>query len=208
MAARRSQCFESLPGYAATWIRIGELIAKGIECKPFNKNKFKRSIHFIRELTVEKPDRFVPEMKTLCAEAGVALCLVPEMQKVPWNGATKWLSPIKAMIIINLRGKREDKFWFSFFHETGHVVNDNKKHLYINDDSDDPIENRANEFAASILFPGNSRAKIPLLRSKDRVRDFATQLNLSPGIVAGQFQYLTNNWGWYTGLIRKFVWNA
>ncbi len=153
VAARRSQCFESQPGYAATWIRIGELIAKDIECEPFDKNLFKQSLQIIKGLTIEAPEKFIPEMKKICANAGVALSLVPEMPKVPWNGATKWLNSTKAMIIVNLRGKREDKFWFSFFHEAGHVVNDNKKNLYINDDSDDPIENKANEFAANILFP-------------------------------------------------------
>ena len=46
-------------------------------------------------------------MTKLCAEAGVALALVPEMKKVPWSGATKWLTPNKAMILLNLRGKGE-----------------------------------------------------------------------------------------------------
>jgi len=54
-------------------------------------------------------------MKQLCAEAGVAIALVPEMKNVPWNGATKWLTPRKVMILLCLRGKGEDKFWFSFF---------------------------------------------------------------------------------------------
>jgi hypothetical protein len=76
-------------------------------------------------------------MKQLCANAGVAVALVREMKKVPWNGATKWLTPNKAMILLSLRGKGEDKFWFSFFHEAGHVLKDKKKGLFINDESND-----------------------------------------------------------------------
>ena len=30
------------------------------------------------------------------------------------------------MILLNLRGKMEDRFWFSFFHEAGHVLYDSK----------------------------------------------------------------------------------
>ena len=145
-------------------------------------------------------------MIQICSDSGVALSLVPEMKKVPWSGATKWIHPQKAMIIINLRGKREDKFWFSFFHEAGHVLKDNKKHLYINDSSDDPVEERANRFALSVLFPRDYKDVIPKLGSKQKIILYAKKINLSPGIVAGQYQHLTNNWKWYNDLIRKFVW--
>jgi Zn-dependent peptidase ImmA (M78 family) len=110
------------------------------------------------------------------------------------------------MVIINLRGKREDKFWFSFFHEAGHVLNDNKKNLYINDNSDDPVEERANKFATSLLFPKDYKSVIPTLRSKQKIISYANKTNLSCGIVAGQYQFLTNKWGWYNDMIRKFVW--
>ncbi len=206
VAARRSPCFESIPGHAATWIRQGEIIAQKIECKPFDKKLFREMLNEIRGLTVEHPKVFIPRMQKLCSDAGVAVALVPEMKKVPWSGATKWISSNKAMIIINLRGKREDKFWFSFFHEAGHIVNDNKKNLYINDNSNDPVEQRADKFAESILFPGKCRELIPNLRSKQKINSFAKEIGLSPGIVAGQYQYLTLKWKWYNDLITKFVW--
>lgn len=206
VAARRSVCFESIPGHAAAWIRQGELEAQKIKCAPYNKDRFREAIAQIRFLTVETPSKFIPEMTKLCAAAGVALAFVPEMKKVPWNGATTWLQPKKAMILMTLRGKGEDKFWFSFFHEAGHVLNDNKKNLYINDESDDPAEIRANEFSAKILFPGNSREIIPSLTSKAKILLFAKEIGLSPGIIAGQFQFLTGKWTWYHSLIRKFVW--
>jgi HTH-type transcriptional regulator/antitoxin HigA len=58
------------------------------------------------------------------------------------------------MILLNLRGKMEDHFWFSFFHEAGHVIFDSKKNLYINDGTtDDPTARKANEFAAKYPNP-------------------------------------------------------
>ncbi len=206
VAARRSQCFESIPGHAATWIRIGELLAMDIECKPFDKALFKQALQTIRALTLKSPQEFIPQMIQICAQAGVVISLVPEMPKVPWSGATKWLTPKKAMIIINLRGKREDKFWFSFFHEAGHVINDNKKSLYINDHSDDPVEKKADEFATNMLFPDGCREQIRSLRTKVQIKSFAEKIALSPGIVAGQYQFLTGKWSWYQDLIKKFVW--
>ncbi|MBI5558923.1 MAG: helix-turn-helix domain-containing protein [Deltaproteobacteria bacterium] len=207
VAARRSPCFESLPGDASAWIRQGELQAHERECAPFDKKKFRDVLQQIRSMTREEPSVFEPEMKRLCAEAGVAIALVREMKKVPWNGATKWLTPRKAMILLCLRGKGEDKFWFSFFHEAGHILHDNKKDLLINDDShDDPREERANTFASEFLIPGRYNHIIRQFQTKIDVINMAKELDIAPGIVAGRYQFLTGKWNFFNDLIRKFNW--
>ncbi len=207
VAARRSQCFETNPGSASAWIRLGEVQAHQIICKRFDKNTFTEALQAIRLLTVKDPEVFVPEMTQLCADSGVALALVPEMKKVPWHGATKWLSASKAMILLNLRGKMEDLFWFSFFHEAGHILNDGKKDLYINDGgTDDPCEQKANEFAAQFLIPRNRDQEIASFRAKDDVIRLANELNISPGIIAGRFQHLTGKWNYFKQFQRRLKW--
>ncbi|VAW36944.1 Antitoxin HigA / unknown domain, partial [hydrothermal vent metagenome] len=209
VAARRSQCFESRSKDAAVWIRQGELQAHKMKCSPFDKRCFQEALQKIRSLTREQPSVFEPEMKRLCAEAGVAVALVHEMKKVPWNGATKWLTPRKAMILLCLRGKMEDKFWFSFFHEAGHVLKDSKKDLLINDGShDDPREERADSFAAEFLIPRRYDDAIRLIRSKAEIINMADELSIAPGIVAGRYQFLTGKWNFFKDLIRKLQWNS
>jgi plasmid maintenance system antidote protein VapI len=207
VAARRSLCFETRPGDASAWIRQGELQAHEIECQPYDKARFKEVLQQIRGLTCETAEDFAPEIRRLCAEAGVAVALVREMKKVPWSGATKWLLPNKAMILLCLRGKGEDKFWFSFFHEAGHVLHDSKKDLLINDGShDDPREVRANQYASDILIPARFNAIIPTLRSRAEVLQLAGELGISPGIVAGRYQFLTGKWDFFKDLIRPLHW--
>ncbi|WP_321530125.1 ImmA/IrrE family metallo-endopeptidase [uncultured Desulfuromonas sp.] len=207
VAARRSKCFESRAGDAAAWVRQGELQAQDIECEPFDRNRFKENLVAIRELTREDPETFLPEMKRLCAESGVAISLVKEMKKVPWNGATKWLSPNKVMILLSLRGRGEDRFWFSFFHEAGHVLHDNKKDLLIDDGTrEDPRELRADKFAADLLIPKKFDAAITRIRTKAEIIDLANTLSIAPGIVAGRYQFLTQKWKTFRGLIRSFEW--
>lgn len=207
VAARRSPCFESRPGDASAWIRQGELQAQFIECNAFDKQRFKTALLTIRALTRERAEVFEPELKRICAEAGVAVALVPEMKKVPWNGATRWLSSKKAMILLSLRGKGEDKFWFSFFHEAGHVLNDGKKDLLINDGTQiDPREKRANDFASEILIPSRYNFHIQRIRSKAEVVELANKLGIAPGIVAGRYQFLTGKWHFFKELIRKLQW--
>ncbi len=207
VAARRSPCFESCPGPASAWIRQGEIKGHRMECAAFSKKKFKAALPKIKKLTTLQPEVFVQELQALCAEAGVALVLIQEMKKVPWSGATKWLSSDKVMILLNLRGKAEDLFWFAFFHEAGHVLHDHKKDLLINDGSqDDPRERRANEYAAETLIPSNYNEQIRFAKSKREIFDIADELGVSPGIIAGRFQHLTGKYHYFNGLKSKFQW--
>jgi len=207
VAARRSHCFETCPGPASAWLRLGEIEAHQIDCTPYDKNKFSRAVERIRLLTVKDPEEFIPEMRSLCSKAGVALALIPEMKKVPWNGATRWLSAAKAMILLNLRGKTEDQFWFSFFHEAGHTLHDSKKDVYINDGSrNDPRESKADKFAAETLIPNDLEQKIAILRSGEDIKKIAKKLKISPGIVVGRYQHLTQKWSRFNNLKRKFKW--
>ncbi len=209
VAARRSACFESCPGIASAWIRQGEIQANSIDCADFSKNKFKDAVLEIRKLTVLTPQEFTEEMRSLCAASGVALVFVPEMKGAPWSGATKWISPNKAMILLNLRGKMEDFFWFAFFHEAGHVLHDSKKELLINNGNkiqEDEREIRADEYAAELLIPEKYNERIKRSRSKKNLIDIANHLGVSPGIIAGRRQFLTGNYRYFNGLKRKFEW--
>lgn len=207
VAARRSACFESIPGYASTWIRMGEIKAGKIDCKAYEKKKFESALVEIRKLTVLPPQESIPKMGQLCADSGVALSLIPEMPKVPWNGATKWLNQNKVMILLNLRGKGEDIFWFSFFHEAAHVLHDNKKDLYINDNKqEDPKEQAADKFASNFLIPEKDKPTLIAAKSKQDIINLAERLGICPGIVAGQYRFMTKKWSWYKDMIRSFKW--
>ncbi len=207
VAARRSKCFEHNPHTAATWIRMGELAAQSMNCGPTDIKKFREAMEELRLFTTEDSSSFVPKLVDRCKDCGVALVLVPEFPRLSWSGATKWIGDT-AVIMLNLRGKRDDKFWFSFFHEAGHVILHSKQDLLINDgDQEDVREKEANEFACIVLF-GKDRVKIPNLHSKAEIKAFADSLNLSPGIVAGQYQFMTGNYKYYHDLFRAYKWTT
>lgn len=207
LAARRSHCFETIPEIASAWIRMGEVNAISIDCIKYDKEIFKNALSKIRKLTTTEPDKFLPKIVELCRESGIAVTIIPKMIKVPWNGASKWLSPEKGLIILNIRGKAEDKFWFSFFHEASHILNDSKKGLYIADGSDDPIEIKADKFAANLLIPKKYNEMIEKISSEEEFINLADKLEISVGIVVGRFQFLTNQWNKFNYLIKSFQWN-
>lgn len=207
VAARRSVCFETDLGAASAWIRLGELQALKISCEPYNKQEFEKALRTIRTLTTWEPAELVNEMRRLCAKAGVALALVREISKVPWNGATKWLAPDKAMILLNLRGKGEDIYWFSFFHEANHVLVGKKQRIYIAETgSTDEEELKADRFAAETLIPAEFNQRIAAIKSSTELQTLAKELDICTGIVAGRFRFLTKKWTFFKELTRTFQW--
>jgi HTH-type transcriptional regulator / antitoxin HigA len=207
VAARRSSCFASHPGAASAWLRLGQLQAQQRACQPYDKARFATTLDQARAFTNAPPESAVPQLIEHCAACGVAVALVPEMPKAPWSGATMWLTPDKVMVLLNLRGKAEDKFWFSFFHEAGHVLHDSKKDLLINDGSEnDPREERANDCAAEKLIPVRFNERIRQATSEAEITRLAAEIGVSPGIVAGRYQFLTHAWHRFKALIRTFDW--
>lgn len=188
-AFRKSPTAAGHDGALASWLRLAELKAQTIECQPYDAKRFSAAVRSIRELTVAEPAIFVERMVALCRESGVAVALVPEIKGASISGAATWLTASKAMIALNLRGKANDKFWFTFFHEAGHILNDSKKELFIDVDYvDDPREHAANEFARSLLIPPQHDHELPGLKTFAAVTAFAKKINVAPGIVVGRLQ--------------------
>lgn len=205
--ARRTYCFETKLEATSAWLRQGQIEAREIKCKPFVRKKFASALKEVKGLTSKSVKEFGPAVTKLCADSGVAFVVVKEMQKAPWHGATMWLSPKKAMIILCLRGKREDSFWFSFFHEACHVLNDAKTGIFVNDGKTrDTSEIRADEFAGEYLVPKKCNSRILSATNDKDILGIAQELGVTPGVVAGRYRYLTKKWTMYNGLIRKFAW--
>lgn len=186
---RKSPRFEAAPGAVATWLRLGELEAQRVKTQPYDRNKFQRVLTEIRQLTTKPAEDFTLRMVELAASAGVAVVFVKELKGCPTSGAARWLSPDKALIQLSLRYKTEDHFWFSFFHEAGHILHDPKKEVFIDDGhSEDEREARANQFAANLLIPVPAVSELPSLKSKAAVKAFAESIDITPGIVVGRLQ--------------------
>ncbi|MDR1920915.1 MAG: HigA family addiction module antidote protein [Candidatus Adiutrix sp.] len=156
LAARKDKKAETLLGPATAWIRQGQILASQLDCGEYDQNRFRDVLRKIRHLTVEEIEVSSAQAQKLCAGCGVAVVYVPEMKKVPWNGVTTWLAPNKPLIILSIRGRGEDRFWFSFFHEAAHVLHEDKKKSFLinyDDYRDAPEEKRADKFAGDFLAP-------------------------------------------------------
>lgn len=193
---RRSQTFTSEGAAVAAWIRIGEIESRKIETAPYSPSAFRKALKQIRRMT-RTPDS--DGIVRTCAEAGVALVFVRDVDKSRVSGATWWTSPSRAVIALSDRHKRDDHVWFSFFHEAAHVLLHSKKETFIDDGSeDDNLEDQANKFAADILIPADDAARLPVLSTNADVLKFANEIGIAPGIVVGRL-HRDKLWDWKRG---------
>jgi HTH-type transcriptional regulator/antitoxin HigA len=177
----------------AAWLRAGALQAEEISAQPFNKKTLKSLLPHFRQLTLKSPDVFQPELRKCLADAGVALVLLPHLSKTYTHGATFWVNPHKAVLMMTIRGKWADVFWFSLFHELAHILLHDKRQIFLEDGCSEAStkEREADQFACHTLIPERHyRAFI-----KDRVftahaiKAFARQVHIAPGIVTGRLQH-------------------
>ena len=197
-AFRTSPSFDSRPAAVAAWLRQGEIEAETIKCNPWDAKRLDDSLSAIRSLSREKdPSLFVPELKKCCAECGVAVAVVRAPTGCRASGATRFLSKDKALLQLSFRYLTDDHFWFTFFHEIGHLLLHRlllhgRKELFLEgaNTPETAEEREANEFAAHSLVPSEFlSALLALPVNRREVMRFARRLGVSPGIVVGQLQH-------------------
>jgi HTH-type transcriptional regulator / antitoxin HigA len=213
-AFRQSPAFQADEFAVATWLRLGELDAGDNDTEPFDRPGFRATLDEIRGLMTSDPREFHPRMVDLCAQVGVALVIVAEVKGARASGASRWLSPSKAIIQLSLRYRWEDHFWFSFFHEGGHLYLHGKRRAFIDlpsetqgsGSSDGKLEVEANRFAADLLIPPSDADRLKEIETRAEILDLASELEIPPGIVVGRMQregYL--GWHQQNDLRRRFV---
>jgi HTH-type transcriptional regulator/antitoxin HigA len=193
---RRSQAYASDPGAVVSWLRIGQIEAQETKVEAYSANLFRKVLHDIRALTAGGDANRIVEM---CAAAGVVVVFVPEVKGCRISGAAWWATPTRAVIALSDRYKKDDRFWFSFFHEAAHVLLHSKKETFVDDGSDDDlIEDEANRFAADLLIRPDHAARLRSLSTDEEVANFARKIGVAPGIVVGRLQH-DELWGWNRG---------
>ena len=194
VAFRVSLAHTQNPEALSAWLRIGELEAKKMELPSFDKKRFRASLETVKELAHEMPDGFEKQLKEICAEAGVALVYTENLPKAPISGATRWHQNVP-IIQLSGRYKTDDHFWFTFFHEAGHILLHGKKDIFLEDlegaENEREKEEEANNFAAKWLLTEKELQEILDVGNADYddIRAFADKFRTPIGYIIGRLQY-------------------
>ena len=183
-----------------TWLRIGEIEAKSLSPKvaeTFCLDKFKDALPAAKDLMARHPQDLLKKLQKLCADAGVFLIYTPALPKVPIKGAIRWPED-RPLMQLSLKGTWNDIFWFTFFHEAGHVVLDHDKSVsYISfedEEANDDKEKEADKFAEQWMLTGEEMEQVKALwrsqedKKKQKIIGLAKEFNTHPGVIIGRMQ--------------------
>jgi hypothetical protein len=138
------------PYAISAWLRKGELDAAMLTSRVYSDKKFKQVLSRIKVISATHPDDSFKKIQRICLDAGVKVVHTRSIQKAPISGSTRWLNdtPLIQLTEVNIRRKI---FWFTFFHEAGHVLQHGKKDIFLENleyaDKDIEKEREADEFA-------------------------------------------------------------
>lgn len=184
----------------AAWLRQGEILADQIDTAPYNEASFSAQLDVIRMLTRRPWREIEAELVALCAEAGVALALVPSLRNTGLRGAAFWAHKDKAVIVLSDRGKYEERFWFAFFHEAAHILLHSKKSVFIDQDNtgteDRDIESEADTYSAEFLVPEKAISSFRETYGEyandleqEELEGFAEEIGISAGLLLERLQH-------------------
>lgn len=193
-AYRKSEAFSSHEWAMLAWLAQGERAFDRIVTKPFDSAGLRTALSEIKALSCLPDAKFAQPLVERCASLGVALVFVPTPEGARVCGATRWMAADKVLVQLSLRYRTNDQFWFTLFHEFGHVLLHGKKEPFIDFDGPDETqgqEREANDFATRQLV--NQGELDHFVAEADfrasRVREFAAEQRVAPGIVVGQLQH-------------------
>lgn len=144
----------------ASWLRQGEIQASKIKTITYSKIKLKKILPELKKIKAKQPDTYFEELQRLCLFAGVKIVHTPCLPKTSIHGSTRWInnSPV---IQLSGRYKTNDLFWFTLFHEIGHILLHGKKYISIEnievEGENVTYENQADAFATNWLLPSGER---------------------------------------------------
>jgi plasmid maintenance system antidote protein VapI len=197
-AFRTSSSFSSSDVSVIYWLKKSQDIAElgASEMPKYDEAQLRNELSAIRSLILLKDVTILfPKLVRILRRCGVALVYSPSPKGCRASGATFFVEGMP-VVVLSGRHKTEDHFWFTLFHELGHVLlHSGGVHIDIDLSSQgtlDQEEQEANDFAMEIIIPSADRHLLEKLsiRNWRQIPRVARDLGLSTGVLIGQLQHL------------------
>jgi len=195
------------------WLLRVKQLAESMITPAYSREKLLATVERMKPL-LREPE-LVGHVPKLLDAAGVRFLIVERLPGLKTDGVCFWIHENSQPVIgMSLTADRIDNFWFVLRHEVEHVLNEEGKSGAIVDDdlegdndSESPMEARANRAAAEFCLPQAALQsfidrKGPLFTDQN-IRLFARVQGRHPGIVAGQLRRRLKAWNKFTKHLAK-----
>lgn len=179
------------PMAVSAWLRRGEILAQKIDAPAYSKTKLISVLPEIQSLMLLHTEHFFENLQNICLKAGVKVVYTPCLPKAPIHGSSRWIGDCP-LIQLSARYKTNDVFWFTFFHEIGHILLHGKKYISIENINFDILEmdkeQEADEFAIKHTFSEKFEKEFLKMGevTLDSAVTFAQKNNIHPAFILGR----------------------
>lgn len=168
------------------WAQRAKLESRNSIVKRINISLLESKLNDIRAMTLQSPDIFCNNLIALLAECGISLVFLPHLKGSFLHGAT-FYDQNKIVIGLTVRGKDADRFWFSLFHELGHII---MGHINQPNGTSEQDEIDADKFASDKLISENDFKKFVSNYTINQINiiNYSKEIKIDPGILVGRLQ--------------------
>ena len=192
------------------WQKLCEYFTNKIKItNSYDIEKLKTKYEDIKRTMFLPANDMVAELKNIFAECGIAFEVVQHFTGAPVQGFIQKRNG-KVVLCMTIRQSFSDIFWFTLFHEIGHLTNDDFANQYIDYQFIESEEEKAaDKFARNMLINQNDYEEFikNSNMSLAEIKRFANSQNVKPGIVIGRIQNDTNNYSFMAKYRERYKWS-
>ena len=196
-AFKKSESVQTDPYTLATWLQMC-LKEDDTNCPDFNKSALKKNLPEIRkQILVQDINKGLNNLTKILYSCGVSFHVIHNLKGAPVQGYIT-LKNRHVLMCITLRQKFSDIFWFTIFHELGHLLSESPTKEgrvdYINN-MNIASEQQANQFAEKQLIPQKDFETFQhTVITENSIRAFAKKMQITPEIVVGRLGHIQNDY--------------
>ena len=191
------------------WQRICEYFTNKtkINCE-YDKDKLSERLDEIKETMFLPVNKMIFELKKIFADCGISFEVVKHFAGAPVQGFIQKRNE-KVILCMTIRQAYSDIFWFTLFHELGHLMNDDFSDKYIDYQFiESTEETEADNFARNKLINQDDYEKFMKKNdmSYSAIQKFAKEQNVTPTVLIGRIQKDTNDYTFMAKYKVKYAW--
>lgn len=118
----------------------------------FSKEKLRASLSDIKNCMFLPAEEMRRKLTEIFSNCGVAFSIVKNFQGAPVQGFIQHKEDGTAILCMTIRGKAVDIFWFTLFHEIGHLLHGDGREFVDFSERDNESEKLADQFAQNELL--------------------------------------------------------
>lgn len=192
------------------WLRINEILARKMELKSeYSKELLEKNLNKIKKTMFLNINDAIKELTDIFAKCGIIFQVSKSFRGAPVQGFIKKIRN-NIMLTMTIRGSFADIFWFTLFHEIGHLINGdfNNNQLIDYESINSEKEIAADQFASNILIKKEKFDEFLKLHkfTQESINNFSKENDVQPFIVVGRLEKELNDYSFMADMRIKYEW--